>query len=145
MPLETQKYMSLIAKKMIDAEIKAAPTTAIEIVPAFGMNKIIVPINAHVHFKSSVAYTNLDANFTFALMRGTAGGNIFTADMLDTGLGAAVDTDWNMIEQQVMDLPPDIINKALNFKITNPTGGNLTGGASTNTLTITVAFYVLHV
>src|SRR3954471_21437905 len=103
MALETQKYMSLMAKKMIDADIKALPTTAIEIISAFGMNKIIVPINVHVHLVSTVAYTNMDPNLTFALMRGTAGGNIFTADMLDTGLGAAVNTDWNMIEQQIMD------------------------------------------
>lgn len=140
-----QKYLSLTAKKLTDAEIKALPTTGIEIIPTYGDNKIIIPVSAHVHFKSTVAYTNLAANLIFALLRGTAGGNILLADMLDAGLGAAVNTDWNMIEQQVMDLPADIINKALNLKLTNGASGNLTGGASTNELTVTVAYFVLHV
>lgn len=142
---EIQKFISLSAKKIIDADIKALPTTAIELIAAPGPNKIIVPFNVHCHFLSTVAYTNMDANMTFALMRGTAGGNIFTADMIDGGLGNAASIDWNMIQQQIMDLPADIINKALYLKLTNGIGGNLTGGAAGNALTITTAYYVLHV
>jgi hypothetical protein len=65
-------------------------------------------------------------------------------DQMDTLLGSAVDMDANMIEQPIFDAPLDIINKPLNLKVTNALGA-FTGGNSANALTVTVAYYVLHV
>ena len=141
---EIRKQLSFTARKFVDAEVKALPTAVVEIIPTFGMNKLIVPVNVHVHLKSTGAYTNFDVLAAFALLRGTAGGSIFTMDQMDTLLGSAVDMDANMIEQPIFDAPLDIINKPLNLKVTNALGA-FTGGNSANALTVTVAYYVLHV
>lgn len=141
---EIRKSISVTSKLLTDTQIKAAPGTLIEIVPSFGANFIIMPLQVHVHLLSTGAYTNFDAVASFGLQRGTAGGKIFNMDQFDTLLGSAVNIDANMIEQQVFDLPTDISNKPLNLAIVNALGA-FTGGAAANQLSITVSYWVKHV
>jgi len=141
---EINKYLSVTTLRLIDAQIKAAPGTMIELVPTPGANKVIIPLNVHLHLKSAGGYTNFDVLASMALQRGTAGGQIFTLDTFDSLLGSATDLTANMIQQPVLDAPTDITNKPLNLAIVNAAGA-FTGGAAANILWITVTYWVKHV
>lgn len=139
-----EKTMLAISVRLTDAQIKALPSGVVEIIPAAGQNKIIVPVSSHLHLKSVGAYTNFDPLMAFQLIRGTLGMPIFNVDQIDLLLGNAVDTDANMLLTTAFDAPASIINKPLNLSVTNALGA-LTGGDATNQLTLTIIYWIMHV
>jgi len=141
--MSTKKELLICGRALTNAEVKALPTTAIEIIPAPGAGKIIVPMDVFIHGKTSVAYTNMDEIISFGLIRGATGSQLFGVDQIDLLLGQSSNYNGTMIPREVYDLDSDTINKALNLKVSNDLG-DLTGGDVTNKFMINVLYYVIN-
>lgn len=140
-----KKSVSFTAKVLTNAQIKALPTTPIEIIPAPGAGKIIVPISAFLHLKTTVAYASFDVLLSFSLIRGTAGSPLFVHTFADDLLDSTANTNGNMLEVTVNDADADVVNKALNLKVDNGSTGDFTGGDAANFLSVSVLYYISNV
>jgi hypothetical protein len=142
-----RKSISLAGKTFYDTDIKAMPTTYLEIIPAPKSNQIIIPLYVTLHLKSTVAYTNFDTLMALYLARGASGSKIYYHNSPDLLLGQAASYTskmWeasNLLDAIMTDADTDVTGKALNLKMDNALG-NLTGGAAGNKLTIAVLYYL---
>lgn len=146
-----KKAVSLAVRLLNNAEVLALPTTGIEIVPAPGVNRIIIPLHTFLHCRSTVAYTNFDTLMSLYLSRGSGGSKIYHHNSPDLLLGQGANYSSKMVEAVnlldaiMTDADADVVNKALNLKIDNGTSGNLTGGTGTNQLSMSVLFYIANI
>jgi hypothetical protein len=145
-----KKSVSLAAVRLINADILALPTTGIELIPAPGANRIIVPIHTILHFRSSAAYTNFDTLMALYLARGSGGSRIQYHNSPDLLLGQTVNYTsimrpaTDLLDAIMTDADTDVVNKALNIKMDNALG-NLTGGAAGNLLIVSTLFYIANI
>jgi hypothetical protein len=157
---------------LTDAQIKALPTTPIQIVAAPGAGYWIHVFAATLHGKfTSGAYTNVNAVNAQLYLTPATGGAWLTSVIenkntyanavarLATFLGA-VETiapvipyqealqsgggsgDWGEISPSVDMGPAQLENKPVLVEIANNGDGNLTGGNAANTLVATVYYIV---
>lgn len=161
-PSSVQNVLST-AVDLTDAQIKALPTTPIELVPAPGAGKTIMMLGAFVRIDTSNnMYDNIDAGATFLIT--FAGENIGaaqgvlqnTTDTPVTDLLTSFDNQTVMlaayttittvngflITPQMVSVS-DITNKALQLKVTNGALGAFTEGDAANTGTIKVVYTVV--
>lgn len=135
---------------LTDAQVKALPTTAVEIVPAPGADLVIVPILAFLFLTQPSIYTNVSANASFNLVWPSAGDATIYAD---AGLlssdpsfvalhGASFDNGGS---QYGFAFDSAIVNKKLSIDGNNPAMGNFTGGGAGNSLRVTVLYTVVDV
>lgn len=144
-------------------QIKALPTTGIQIVAAPGANKMIIPaVGIHV-LNAPVAYTNVNADaalhleYTSGLLAsniGAAGDGIYLDAASATPLFGTFTTrleDGYPVASTIGDVTGNglssAVNNALRIKASNPyptnVAGNFTGGNAANTLWVSVTYYVL--
>ena len=146
---------------LTDAQIKALPTTGVEIVAAQGVNTIINPLNAVIVFNWAADYTNIDGacqlfiqadsgNSTLDFLR-QADGNV-VSDFFANGSSTFINIQSNQKvaningNTTVANSPAfisDFENQGLSIKINNGASGNLTGGNAANTLKVTVYYTVV--
>jgi len=146
---------------LTNAQIKALPTTAIEVVANPGATRFIVPISAVLIANTTAgAYTNINAaaqlsieyplinTKAFALVDNNTfgqtsnlldGGNILVA-MLSPFININVDTEPCAI---FVNNDIGIVDNPLNIVMNNSSDGNLTGGDAANTLKVTVYYIVV--
>jgi hypothetical protein len=147
-------------KKVIltDDEIKALPTTAVELVPAPGAGKaIICPMiyNAGVCMfitNLAVGYSNITfgSQIQFAIGDGSAidsqfgGGSNFETLLAAGNKMWAIASDYFQVSGQSSSVS-ELENKALNLAITQNTDGNFTGGDPANTIEITISYSIIDI
>ena len=146
---------------LTDAQIKALPTTPVEIVAAPGEGNVIWPIFAAARLNWTADYTNIDAAATMALALGASdistplteeGFNFISNFLAGGGYTHAIFT----LAQQVGGAgnpfvvanagfyDEDIVNLPLNLRMTNPAVSQpLTAGDPANSLKLTVAYFVV--
>lgn len=151
--------------EVTDAQIKALPTTAIQLVAAPGVGSVHVVVHAFFHLKDWAAdYTNIDGQATIEVRLGTTQIGWFKEIAASgvTGLLAGGGSDgtlgWVYPFQQVVGDPSviakptvgasyfyesDITNKAVNVGATNGSAGNFTGGNAAQSLAVTLLYYTL--
>lgn len=144
-----------------DEQIKALPTTAIEIVPVAGVDKTYVVLFGFLRWNTTVAYTNVNADNTLSIGYGSPA----TGDFIDhaaspTQLRTGTGIRTSLVGPAGSPHPtlnnPDIVfgfynnfpeldfnNVSLVVYADNLGSGNLTGGNAANTLKVTV-YYVEH-
>ena len=143
--------------ELTDAQIKALPTTGIEIVAAQGSGKIIVPVSCTIVTNIVTdGYDNQSADIKVGIP--IAGSNtlnsgswvVFDADgygvfgsqgekyYFNLQIGQNLDDG----QTQPSDFGSNADNVALKIKVTNALG-NLTGGNAANTLKVTVYYTVV--
>jgi hypothetical protein len=139
---------------LTDAQIKALPTTPIEIVAAPGTNKMISVLMAVANWSVSAgAYTNQDGDTRFYLQyEGGAG----SATVMSKTPTATDNRTYNLIGGALIDSAApwagnvesdgintsQISNKKVEAFLDNG-GGDLTGGNAANTLKVTVYYVVV--
>ncbi len=138
---------------LTDAQIKALPTTAIEIVAAQGVGKMISVLMAVANWSVSAgAYTNQDADTRFWIQNegGAALSTVISqipSATTNRGYnligGALINSAgaWNGIVESDGYNVSQLANKNIQAFIDNA-GGDLTGGNAANTLKVTV-YYVI--
>lgn len=139
--------------ELTDAQIKALPTTGVQIVAAPGENKLIRPTYVAMLLNNTAgAYTNASANAALIFDVGTQ-----TALFFDENYNAALTgsdsvvlalTPLQYVEAaQVIGnlegLLVNMVNGALKIAGIN-TAGNWTGGNAANTLRVSVTYYILN-
>lgn len=146
---------------LTDAQIKALPSTPIEIVPAAGAEKAIIVINATTIIDRDAGfYTNLDADGYLAI--GTDAVDLmfpaFNEQGSSSGLEAFIGSNnetrqiavlscasqftapgWGIVANPIPR--SSLNNKAVVIKANNGSSGNLTGGNSANSLRVSVAYF----
>jgi hypothetical protein len=140
---------------LTDAQIKALPTTGIQVVAAPGANKMLLPVTGvWVLDPRGGAYTNLALLFT-ALYYDAAVTQNCTIQYSEAAQGAFADASGihvlaafapnNADSVQgvswVSDNPGVAVNKPLFVGADNSGNGNLTGGNAANSLKVT-AYYI---
>lgn len=130
---------------LTDAQIKALPTTPIQIVAAPGANKYIKYAGAVLVLDvTSGVYTNLNTS-AMNLLR--TGQNPLTVDFS----GAYLEDDSNVWVYQDTSVNNDGIPVVLSelenlaIEISSQNTGNLTGGNAANTLKVTVYYVVVDI
>lgn len=152
-----------------DAQIKALPTTPVELVPTPGPGKFIMPLNAILTAHLVSDYTNIHATradirvwdggsgnmeLCPALNAGEPDNKAHVTALLAPGVGPADRQTWmgfyafysatDLGTTTYTNAVPKANNedKALLLRLGND-NGNLTGGNAANTLTVTVLYCVL--
>lgn len=148
---------------LTNAQIKALPTTAVEIVPAPGANRIVYPFGAFLHLNWIADYTNIDADaqiklvvlssdLLIALREDTqsqvtsllAGGGPDGTNAL-TGVQFLKKTAADVFSGNSGFYDSDIMNKSVVLSAYNGSSGNFTGGNVGNSLQATVLYTVIDV
>ena len=137
--------------ELTDAQIKALPTTAVEILGALGADKAIVPIFTLWILNNTAAYTNLDATL---YLRMKVYNPIINYSESDNGaLGSTGVAVLEGLINQTSALgsiglwwwgDSNIFNAPLQISADNGASGDLTGGDAANTLKITVAYMIFN-
>jgi hypothetical protein len=139
---------------LTDAQIKALPSTAVEVVPA-QEGKVIMPIGFMATFKQTVGYTNTNPDTVVVMGWGDSGGTIEDSSCYIKG--SSLEANGNRyalggiigrISANIYDtlegfnMTHDISNKAIVLTSYN-SGGDFTGGDASNTLEVTVVYSVV--
>jgi hypothetical protein len=134
---------------LTDAQIKALPTTLVELVPAQGVGKIVSFLQAVFSSNSIIPYTNLDADFAGII---SWEGSAEAATYVDQGFFgnesrvAVINPQGNITGSFIYGASGNLFlfeNMALTLGIYNNTLGNLTGGDSANTISVTILYTIV--
>lgn len=157
--------LSLATVTIPHADILTLPTTPVELIPAPGVGKRIVPIQWDLFGDFSAgAYTNIvPASFAYLVSRlGGIDYSSYLADDLTVYISefndffttaakvhASLDV-WNLTDPSWGSLAygepagATLQNAALDLFAANGSAGNLTGGNAANTLTVRVLYLVVE-
>lgn len=144
---------------LTDAQIKALPTTPVQIIPAPGVGKTIIPVSAILSFKRTGGYSTISptallgfqwdvpnasrANQLIGIYeeKGGVSGFLSTGESVIATLGINATPVGGTIElgvgTEVLVYPNEISNKALMLSAKNDEE-NFSGGNAANVLTVTV-------
>jgi hypothetical protein len=122
---------------LTDAQIKALPTTAIQIVAAPGAGKVIAPLTAIILTEITTEYTNVNSPSMLVIAEGAA--SVFDTDADDRALYFP---DADIVQLSTLASVTRMENTALSILSSNELG-NFTGGNAANTLKVTVYYMVV--
>lgn len=149
---------------LTDAQIKALPTTAVQIVAAPGVGKMIIVLAAHLTCSFVTgAYTNIDADGSVILIDAETNYEFTGGFSNNVAESFSFVTDiFGQTFSRLVEMPPKLVTVALNFpsppsyellenienqamRIRAFNSGNFTGGDPANTLKVTVLYTVVDV
>lgn len=146
---------------LTDAQIKALPTTSVELVPVPGAGKMLVPRMATLNFARTANYTNIQATAVLKIANGDGILGIAPMNesfgMVSGFLAGGGNAIVNIAPYSIVDVdsfenvngtiagPPEFDNRSYVIKATNAAGGAFTGGNAANTLKVTVDWSVIDV
>lgn len=142
-----------------DGQIKALPTTPVEILPAPGPGKMIFPIGGIIYFHWSGNYGNIASNSALVVAHAN-GFNLLTAVFENDGSTSVSnilndDEDYMAIltprsnvgigSQTISryDYAPNFDNRNITVAAYNGFNGNFTGGDPANTIKVTVYYAIV--
>jgi len=129
---------------LTDAQIKALPTTGVELIAAPGANKIAWVIAAYLRFESHGAYSNFDMSVHLDVGCPSPADPMADVTIGDLLLGSSVNKNSPMAMATGMGtVDADIVNKAVQLYATNGSSGNFTGGNAANKLKVFLRYIVL--
>lgn len=144
--------------QLADAQIKALPTTYIQVIAAPGANKQILLLGAHAKIDSAAGeYTNLDTDNGLLLTYGEwdieasgvielLGGNTVKYITFPPAAYSGQRVGWNgYLTQTGVGSSAFVVNKEIRIVGSNAAAGNFTGGNAANTMTITVYYVIVDV
>jgi len=137
--------------ELTDAQIKALPTTPIQIVAAPGANKIINILGGNAVLNWNADYTNIDGSAYMAMIcnnGGLASHRFAPSDMLALGESTltSISPYTYTAGSFILDMTnalAEFNNKSLKLFASNGVAGNFTGGNEANTLKVTVYYVVV--
>lgn len=134
-----------ITKVLTDEQIKALPTTPVQILPAPGANKICWVIGSYAHFKSSGAYANF--GLPSHLNVGPASpADAFCSQQADIILSVASNVNSPLLPAGPNGTADaDVVNKPITIYVDNGGAGVFTGGNAANALSVTVLYTIIDV
>lgn len=130
---------------LTDAQVKALPTTGIQIVASPGAGKHLLVVGVSLYLDWTADYTNIDPTAVISLNFGTtsnvAGGRLIEGEGDVTRMLAPGEDALGFLVQEYKALDADqAVNLGLNLKATNGAAGDFTGGNAANTLKVQVWF-----
>lgn len=144
---------------LTDAQIKALPSTPVEIIAAPGANKCIFPLFAMLRLAWTADYTNIDGTATISILNGVQGILSQWAEAVGSGVsgilaGGGPDGSWgwsllsaNASITTLRSLSniydSDIANLPINISATNGALGNFQGGDVANGLEGTLHYMIV--
>lgn len=133
-----------------NAQIKALPTTPVEIVAAAGIGKFIQPVFATLAFSRTADLANVNAGGVVRIVNdNTSRINILKVasapDLLADGHSAIVTMGQIDPDDWSGNSPSDFDNVALYVDAFNSSDGDFEDGHPDNTLTVTVYYMVVNV
>lgn len=144
-PVAATVYSEVVV--LSDTQIKSLPNTPVEIVPAPGNGKMIMPVGVVMSSHQVAAYENVSASnytaFTFML----SGFGVYGVKNIYSFLTFGADcvlpgSPINLVSVTAgTDSLSEFDNRPLTLALDNEYG-NLTGGDPANTLTITVYYFI---
>lgn len=161
LPGNGSTFLRQVVTRLNDTEIKALPTTAINLIDAPGAGKIIIPTLIYPRLSNWIAdYTNIDATCVISFPNGnsnvmstidesiTSGASGLLAGGGPDGTSGPVlfnakPSGANIYSYAGQSYDSDLANLPLKISVSNGGAGDFTGGDTGNILTITVAYYLL--
>lgn len=155
---EEEDVMLSVTVTLTNAQIKALPTTPVQILAAPGASKIIFPMAAWLRANWAADYTNIDAGAIVKLLINTeiltTLNNTVISGVTQLLAGGGPDgSNVFLIGRQHINATnmfgtsgiydSDAANKPLTIEVTNGALGAFTGGHASNTLKITVYYVVV--
>ncbi len=145
---------------LTDDQIKALPTTPVELVPNPGANKLLMLVQALMITDTAAgAYTNIDASAYVALTydNNAISFSTYIAEEVGAGVTTVLGSESNLMLVFRHANKPDASwyeiatvigvqsNENIALGMGNGSSGNLTGGDSGNTLSVIVYYTVVDV
>jgi hypothetical protein len=145
---------------LTNAQIKALPTTAVEILPAPGVGKCVFPLFAMLHMHWAADYTNIDASAEMLIKNGnqallSSWSQTVASAVSSLLAGGGPDGTWawavligNIASSVTFGASgpydSDIANLPLLISATNGGAGDFTGGNVANELEVTVQYLLVE-
>lgn len=135
---------------LTDEQIKALPSTPIDIVPSPGANRILVPVTVLVVVSKVAIYTNVDAGASLYMGYESSGAATTGPGNTDGHFVFDTDTIPLLVPQPIdFGVTSDALSNYTDLALTligfNTGAGDFTGGDAANTLTVTVLYMVVDV
>lgn len=156
---DCQGHVCKASVTLTDAQIKALPTSAVEIVAAPGAGQMLVPIRAVLSFRWTANYTNIASTAAIGVTHANGYGmltSLFQQPSSQIGNLLANDENALAILAPLMEIdftgqkpygqqfwPGAFENLNLTIGGYNGFSGNFTGGDAANTLLVTVYYLVV--
>ena len=170
MPLTNPLEVTVLSQAVVltDEQIKELPTTPVEIVPAPGAGKIILPLYGVARLQWVSDYDNIHEAAQLRFVVGTAGDALFpfrqdnASDVSGLLAGGGPDGSIGWSPTRFSGKVPvapgpvlgsgtaqfydsDLVNFPLVFQADNGASGNFTGGNADNSLKVTVLYTIIDV
>lgn len=150
--------------ELTDAQIKALPTTGVQIVASPGANKMIVPVVGVLHTNAVwiADYGNINSGASIAIKLGATNALLALHQPVSSSVssllaGGGPDGTVVVMPQQFQGgavynpagfggiagtYDSDVINQSLSISASN--AGDFTGGHYLNTMSVTVAYFIFN-
>jgi hypothetical protein len=165
--MPTQTIVFSKSTVLTNNQIKALPTTSIELVPAAGAGQVIIPLQLYIAPNISVAYSNINSDAYCSFLQNTrrlledipndsGNGLAYVNDLLGennnlwvvhAALGypiAALNNNWASFVTSINNVAA-FANQPLQMVISNSDSGDFTGGDASNTIKVIVNYTVIDI
>lgn len=156
--MSVQSIVFTKATQVTDSQMKALPTTPVELIPAPGNGNVIIPLSVVVRFFYTADYTNIHANSYIGVFPGSLNSGLLNAllESIDSGvtnfLQYGEDALATFCQPRILQSAAiaafvnpvaDFLNQPLVLTAWNDVNGDFTGGDPANLFKVTVAYMVI--
>lgn len=154
-PVASTVYSEVVT--LTDEQIKSLPSSPVELLPSQGAGKMILPVSVVIKFNNTANYTNIAPTATLSVVHYGYGLLVSLSEEYNNGVSNLLANDGNMFAvlnpqsdvsptagmRAEFGFPEYFADQGLALNLYNGFNGDLTGGDPSNSLQVTVYYFIV--